>query len=168
LENAISSILLIGLLIVGVVTVTSASMDAVDSLTSSWKSLDELENGVRNTSITISSLNASSGGGELDLYLRNTGQQVLADYAKWDVIIHYSTGYTQWIPYSSATPGWLISNITIYENDGAEVVDPGLLNPEEVALMIIRLDPAAPRNADQWVKVAVENGVTAQAAFSWK
>ena len=168
MENAISSILLIGLLIFGVMTVTSASMDSVDTLTASWKSLDTLENSIRNTSITISSLDAANGGGSLDLYLYNTGQQVLAEYEKWDVIVNYSSGEIQWIPYSSGTPGWQVSGITIYTGGGSEVVDPGLLDPGEVAHMVIRFDPAVPKTQDQWVKVVVENGASAQASFSWK
>jgi hypothetical protein len=167
MENAIASLLMIGLLIFGAMTVSSSSMNAIDDLTASWKTMEKQERNTRLTSIAIASCETYANGARVEISVRNNGSCSISNFTHWDVIAHYSSGATQWLSYTDATPGWSISGITIFSNGGSEVVDPGILNPGEAALLIVRLDPAVAVRSNNWLKVSTPNGITAETAFSW-
>jgi hypothetical protein len=167
MENAIATILMIGLLLVGVMTMNSSSMNAVDSLSTSWKVMESQESTARQTSIAISSCLVYDLGARVEISVRNNGQTALAHFDKWDLLVRYSTGNTQWLRYAEASPGWWVDGITIYSNGASEVIDPGILNPGEVALIKVWLDPAVNARTNNWLKISTANGIAAETFFDW-
>jgi len=167
MENAITTILLIGLLLFGAMTVSSSSMNAIDEVADSWRIMEQHDRNTRLTSITVASCLTETGGATLEVSIRNNGNSAVADFDYWDVIVRYSSGQTRWLSKTDATPGWSLNGITLASNGGSEVIDPGILNPGEAALLIVRLDPAVVEETDNWLIFSTPNGIKAETSFGW-
>lgn len=109
--------------------------------------------------------------------IRNDGTAILRDLSHWDVFADHheadGTHHALRLTYTAATvPGddeW--SSQGIYEDASAlttETYQPGILNPGEELLLRFRLSSTPGNPEANLVRIAVPNGATVLAGFTWK
>jgi hypothetical protein len=106
MENFAITLVCIALLIMGAVSISTASLNAVNTMVDSLREEQDLGRDIMNSGIACDNSSVTASGSELALYVINDGKTKLAEYSSWDVIVRYQDGDTVWIPYSSSTPGW--------------------------------------------------------------
>ena len=112
------------------------------------------------------------GHSDVDVTLANRGDLTYALFSKWDVTAHYThmggINESLWLPYATtlADDSWTVTQIYL---DAAasttEVLEPGLLNPEEEALIRVRLAPPAEPCAAGWIVITPPEGPPTYISF---
>lgn len=165
MENLIITIACIALILLGTASFATSSLNSVDTLSSSWKQAEAKAQEINRTDISAIDSQTLANGSEIDITIRNEGNTSLTSFNKWDVIIRYQNGSTQWIPYSGSTPGWSVSGI--YLNGNPEIFEPNILNPDETMVINIRLSPLVSENTTNLAIISTDNGVNIQTTFGW-
>jgi archaeal flagellar protein FlaF len=168
MESVITGVLIITLLLLTVLTVTHSYLSTQDALYRSWRDMESRLGERAHTSLTPVRAQTSGGGGTVEVTLRNDGQTKLADFAHWDMIVKYDTGtqsLIEQLPYGSGVNQW--APTAILAGDGlAEVLDPGILNPDEQIVLRVLLSPAVGLGTRNAVTVVTPNGISASAVFT--
>jgi archaellum component FlaG (FlaF/FlaG flagellin family) len=128
MENFAITLVCIALLIAAAVSLCMTALNAVNTTADALRQEEVLSRDMVNTSISCENAVTSPGGNSVTLYVANTGNTSLADYAAWDVIVRYQDGGTNWIPNSVATPGWTSSAFFFPGQAGnipAQYLEPG-------------------------------------------
>ena len=106
-----------------------------------------------------------------ELILQNDGQTRLADFGKWDIIVHYydaSANYSiKWLPFTESALGdneWELAWIKL--NGAAEVFEPNVFNPGEQMMIRGQLNPPVGVGTTNMVVVSTPSGVTGMTYFS--
>jgi archaellum component FlaF (FlaF/FlaG flagellin family) len=164
MENIFVSLVCISMLIMGTVAVAATSFQSLDTLAYAWKDGESSVREIRNTTINSVSSNTTADGAQVVLTIKNDGHTAMANFSKWDVIIVYQAGSVQWIPYTTATPGWTVGGI--YLNGGTEIYEPNIFNPMETMKIVVKLSPPAAAGATNLATITTPNGVSTQLTFS--
>ena len=117
----------------------------------------------------VSVLDASQTSAAILLItVKNCGQTKLAEFEKWDVIVHSEDAaggkHVTWLPYDGVSPGpnqWSVRGI--YQdaaNTIPEAFEPGIVNSDEEVIIECQLDPPVGENTINLVAVSTPNGVT--------
>jgi len=154
------------MLVFSAATMAFSSLNSIDKLATDWKRAESQLRAARLTDITYVSANTTEGGGQVEVLIRNDGDESLAYFENWDVIVRYQNGTVSWVPYTTSSPGWTVENI--YLGGGAEVFEPNILNPMETMKIVISLDPVAEQGTTNLATVSTPNGVSTQATFGWE
>lgn len=173
MSNAIVTLFVVALMLTAVLSWSQASVGSMDSAAESWKQMVETAREVSRTDIDV--IDAQYQEPFVEVLVRNCGEVHLAQFSKWDVMVNYydagggyhisSLSYTE-----DSDPGddqWAV--VTIYSDDSLsqeEVFEPGILNPGEVMLMKLNLQPKPGLGTTNWVIVGSNNGVVASAQFA--
>lgn len=163
MENVIIALVCISLLVTGALTITSSAFNSLDMLAYAWKDGESSARDMRNTVITAVSSVTNSEGTQVEIVIRNDGHIALANFVKWDVIVVYQGGSVQWLPYTTATPGWTVGGI--YLNDKPEVYEPNIVNPMETMKLVLKLSPPAVKKATNLATIATPNGASTEITF---
>ena len=173
MSNAIVTLFVVALMLTAVLSWSQASVGSMDSAAESWKQMVETAREVSRTDIEVT--DAQYQEPFVEVLVRNCGEVHLAQFSKWDVIVHYydDSGdyHVSALSYiEEGDPGdeeWTV--VTIYSDDSLsqeEVFEPGILNPGEVMLMKLKLTPTPGPGTTNWVIVGSNNGVVASAQFA--
>jgi archaellum component FlaF (FlaF/FlaG flagellin family) len=163
MENIFVALVCISMLVTGTITIAATSFQSLDTLVYAWKDGESSVREMRNTTITSVSSSTSGDGAQVELTIRNDGHTALANFSKWDVIIVYQGGGVQWIPYTTATPGWTVGGI--YLNGKTEIYGPNIFNPMETMKLIVKLSPPVAVGDTNLATITTPNGVSAQITF---
>jgi hypothetical protein len=170
METTIVSLICIALVVFGGMTMSQGFITSVDTSTARLEEIGQRNEAIMRTELSSVSTSMPAAN-TLEVTLANTGQTKLADFDKWDVIVQYhdNTGnyYTRWLPYTEGTLGnneWEV--VWIRLNGGAEVFEPGVLNPKEQIRIRAQLSPAAGAGTTNMVVVSTPNGISASTYFS--
>ena len=106
--------------------------------------------------------------------VQNAGETKLEDFDKWDVILQYYDPNDNYLlkrlDYNSGTPNndeWTVKGIYLNAGSGtAEVFDPGIFNPDEEMVLLLKVNPIVGTPNANMVTVATYNGVSATATFN--
>jgi len=150
----------------GSATVVLSSLNSIDKLATHWKQTETRLRTARLTDITYVSSNTLEGGEQVEVVIRNDGDEALAYFEKWDVIVRYQNGTVSWVPYATSSPGWTVENI--YLGGSAEVFEPNILNPMETVKIVINLDPVVEQGTTNLATISTPNGISTQATFGWE
>jgi hypothetical protein len=169
METAIISIICIALVVFGGMTMSRGFITSVDASTMGLEEVGQRNEAILRTELSPVSANMAAPD-TLEVVVENTGQVRLADFDKWDFIVHYYDGegvyHVEWLPYAD-TPGdneWNVSWIRL--GGTPEVFEPNVLNPGEQAMLRAQLNPAAGAGTTNMVVVVTPNGITASTYFS--
>jgi hypothetical protein len=169
METIIVSLVCIALIVFGGMTMSQGFMTSVDTSTSGLGEIGQRDETIIRTLLTPVSTNLASAD-TLEIILENNGQTRLADFDKWDVIVHYYDNigdyYIDWLPYTDTTLNnneWEIAWIRL--NGGAEVFEPNVLNPGEQVMIRGKLDPQPGAGTTNMVVVSTPSGITALTYF---
>ena len=138
-----------------------AATKVSDSL-KQWEAQDSI---IRRTDISAT---GSYSNGLLTLWVKNSGQVNLEDFPKWDVIAEWTGDDTTHLCYlTSATSGpgdneWMVQGIFLPDETNPEVMDPNILNPQEVMKITIKLSPDMVINTTARITISTPNGITSQ------
>jgi len=162
-DTALTALIVIGILILTVVTLSERYFSAQDAIMESWQEAEERAVERARTDISPVSAETTPLGNGVRIKLRNEGDAKLADFDRWDVILRYTgvDGYhAEWYPHNSGVKQW---TNTIYEN-----FEPGILNPEEEMLIEVwfPLSSAVSSPTTNTVVIATPNGITASTVFT--
>ncbi len=128
----------------------------------------------RSDVVAVAATSTTSGGHtDVDVTLANRGELSYALFSEWDVNVHYTdaegTERSVWLPYSASLSDgkWTVAQLYL-DADAAipEVLEPGLLNPEEEALFRLRLAPSALAGTAGWVVITPPEGSSSSISFS--
>ncbi len=173
METAIVSLICIALVVFGGMTMSQGFLSSVDTSTVGLEQVSKRDGEIMRTELSVLEARCNRYG-FLTVTLRNSGQTKLADYSKWDFIVHYYDNnneyYIKWLPYTTdATPAddeWTVERIYLDESAGRpEVYEPDILNPGEEILLEAQLNPYARRFSALMVVISTPNGTPASVSF---
>jgi archaellum component FlaF (FlaF/FlaG flagellin family) len=177
LAHIATAIVAIVLILVGALTLTSASLSSAGNVATSLEKKIERAGDYARTELTLIQADTAGSGTDVDSRIQNTGQTALKDFSKWDVVVkYYATtanidmkierlAYT-----TSSTPNdgeWTLAGI--YLDTAATITEahePNILNPGETMLLRLNIDPEIPGTTDNLVAVGVTNGVQLEIPFA--
>ena len=166
MENLFITIVCIALILLATVSYATSSLDSADLISNSFKNAVARAGEISRTEITATGATTADGGSEVEVTLKNDGNTAVRNFSRWDVIVRYQGGTTVWIPYSaSAVPGW--SDNGTFLNGGADIFEPGILNPAETLRITMRLSPAVADNTTNLAIISTDSGVKTQRSFGW-
>lgn len=168
MENVLVAVVIIFLVLFGVLTLSTAFLNAQEDIYSTWEAVQHHEADIAATRLTGQSLRVLEAGALVEVLLTNSGSTRLADFDRWDVIIEYCTEavpslcQSHYLTYSNLNPvanEWGVANL--YESNGedAERYDLGILNPGEVLMLRLRLPAAIAVGGTARVAIVTPNGV---------
>jgi len=170
METAIVSIICIMLIIVGGMTLSQGFITSADTASTALEEAGSKDREILRTELSTVSTEVDSTGHYITLVVENTGQEKLADFSKWDVIVQYfdaSSQYiTLWLPYREGTLGdneWQVSGI--YINESPETFEPGILNPGEKLHIRVKVNPAVGADTTNMIVASTPNGIPVSIYF---
>ncbi len=174
MDSILAAFFVMFLLVFGVLTLTTEFVGIQTTAQEAWQAMDERRDDQMGTQLVGRDAQTNDNGSLILLTLHNTGMVKLADFARWDVFIHYMddaipAGYhIDRVPYSPNDPtieGWFINAIAI--GDGQpEVYDLNIINPTEIATLRLRVNPPIGPGEVALVSVALPNGVSTSYTFA--
>jgi hypothetical protein len=163
-ENIFITLVSMALIIVSTVTMTVSSFQSANKIAQTWKSMEQKAVIIRQTEITITPPEDYRGG-NIELEVRNAGQINLSDYTSWDVIVQYQSGNSSYLVYtpdfSPANNQWTVDSVYL-SRTVPEVFDKGILNPGELMIISLKLDPEISAGEALKITVSTPGGVTSQ------
>ena len=108
MSNAISTLMMIALMLATVSFLAQGSFTAMAQLSDAWTAREERRIVDSRTSITSNGVSYATPS--VDVTVRNDGAESVRGFSKWDVVVQYyetdGTFHSKWVPYTSATtPG---------------------------------------------------------------
>jgi hypothetical protein len=173
MSTAIVTLFAIALMLMGVLTWSTASFNSMDSGIQSWKQMVEAAEEVARTDIEITG--AQMQAPFVEVTVHNIGKVHLAQFPNWDVMVQYYSGNTTYhisslLYAGNTTPSdneWAVAAIYADESlSKQEVFEPGILSPGEVMLMKLKLNPQPGVGTTNRVAISSPNGVVAFAQFA--
>jgi hypothetical protein len=171
MSNALVTLFVLALMITAVLTWSMVSIGAVDSGAEAWKQMVDTAMEVSRTDIRV--LDAEVKEDLVEVLVHNRGEVRLAEFHRWDIILsHYDEEGTLYISSLSFAGGepvsgeWTVAAIyTDTSLSRPEVFEPGILNPGEVAMLILDLDPVPTAGTINQVIISTPSGVVASKQF---
>lgn len=172
--NAISALIAVAIILTAVLLIGHAGFASVDATSAAWKDMGQNTSDINRTAIDAYDQNWVSSGNYIDIYLRNTGNVALTNFAQWDVVVTYTATnhnlYILWVPYTTIYPPgnnqWTVRGIYRDATSSPEVFQPGMFNPGEEMVIRIKLSPTPHDNDyydEYWntATIGTDKGVTA-------
>lgn len=167
MENVLFSLFSAILLIISTLIMVTTSLRSVNTISESFKAMEQQAVEIRNTAIDLEFVEYSSS--LIKIKIVNVGQMDLQQFDQWNVLVQRPDGSASEMTYVSATQPainqWSIQGIYL-SNGNPEVFDPGIFNPDEVMVILINVSPALSLGQTVRVTIATANGVTAQCMVS--
>jgi hypothetical protein len=173
MSNAIVALVVIALMLTAALTWSQTAYTSFDSVSQALKQTTQTTQEVSRTDIRV--IDAQTQGGFVEVSVLNNGEVHLAQFAKWDVLVQYYDAAGEYhisqLSYTeNPSPGdsqWTIVNIYTDESLGQkEIFEPGILDPGEVMLMRLSLNPLPGVATTNFVTVSSANGVATSAQFN--
>jgi hypothetical protein len=171
MATIVVSIICIAMIIVGGMTLSQGILTSADRAALSVEDISIREGEFNRTSLENVRAAQLPWTDYLRVTVQNTGQVKLANFNKWDVIVHYydesGTYYTKWLPYTEGIPGdneWQASRIGL--NGPTDFFEPGILNPSEELIILANINPPAGNSTVGNITVSTASGVYDSISFS--
>jgi hypothetical protein len=170
METAITSLIIFGILILAFLGLSTRTILTQANLTESSRVMLELHGERARTGLTVLNTAVLSGGGLVQVTLKNTGSTRLMDFEDWDVIVEYSDGGSQkldWYSYGVAANQWNAHIYQVAATNAPEVFEPGILNPGEEVVVSVNLDPPVATSTTNALIVTTPTGITTTTSFTY-
>jgi flagellar protein FlaF len=137
-----------------------------DGIADSVMEMQENKNEILKTGIEITGIYTD----EADIFvsLHNMGSTKIGDFDHMDVIVNYSNksgnAKTIWIPYQKDAT--TLENRWIVRSISPDLVNPGILDPDEGMELQILLEDSLENGSVDWLMIAAPNGVKASGYFN--
>jgi len=145
-----------------------------DTSTDEFANISDRNMAVLQTDITTLSSQVVPGCDYVEISLKNRGQTAIADFEQWDFIVQYydsqDSYYVTYLDYVEGEPAnnqWTVKGIYINAgNQTAEILETGILNPEEEIIVRARIYPKVSTHTISLATVSIPTGVTDSIHFS--
>ncbi len=170
METVFVSMICIVLIVVGGMTMAGGFLNSLDNTSANIDLVSQRNEQIMRTNLSIIEVNQISSY-RVEVIIENIGQVKLAEFSKWDVIVHHrgddKKNHVAWLPYVSGNPGdneWSVEGI--YTLNGTdEVFEPDIFNPGEEMILEMRLYPGIDPGSENLINITSPNGVTVSKAF---
>ncbi len=169
METAITGLIIIGLLILVVVGLTLSAITTQATIADASRAMQERAGERARTNLSPLSATTSGGGNAVYFTVKNIGTTKLTDFDKWDVILQYSDGasnYVSWYPYGSGANQWNTQIYQVASPPVAETFDLGIFNPGEEMVITVTVSPSVGGSTINLATVATPNGISASMVFT--
>ena len=174
MESAIVSLISMTIILVGTLTLTQSTLSSVDTISASWLQAEDRMGEIRRTALTLVVVSVQPGGILVDITLGNQGEVALNDFGRWDVVIQYTGSdnnyYIKRLPYTAGALGdnqWTVTGIFLdAQTSDPEIFDPGILNPDEDAVLQVKLNPGVKSASTNLISVVTHNGIVTEIIFN--
>lgn len=171
MATVVVSIICIAMIIVGGITMSQGILTSADTTALSVEEITIREGELNRTSLDAVRAAELSWSDLLRFTVINTGQTKLANFDKWDVIVHYyddsGNYHTKWLPYTDGMPAddqWQAARIGL--NGPTDFFEPGILNPSEELVILARTSPLSGNATVGNITISTPNGVYDSISFS--
>jgi archaellum component FlaF (FlaF/FlaG flagellin family) len=179
MESAVSSLILFTVMLFAILTFAHDNMATQDLLSASEQAMEVRRLDQARTALTVTNAQTTNAGALIEVTLRNSGETMLADYDRWDVIVehYYQTDpettalAVDWLPYTAtgapSAPGanqWTVGGI--YTNAATytpEAFDLGIFNPGEEMIVQMMVAPSVALTTTNRATIGVANGTSVAA-----
>ncbi len=167
MENVITALIIIGVLMLAILGLSERAISAQTALVEVSRLAQERATDRARTDLTPLAATTTVFGDYVEVTLKNTGDTKLADFEQWDVIVRYTDAsggdHVDWYGY----PGqWTKQVFQTASISAPEAFDPGILNPGEEIVLQIQVSPAVGSGTTNLVTVATPNGISASTVFT--
>ena len=171
METAIVAVIIVAIILSGTLTIARSYFSSQDAILSSWREMEERRGERVRTLLAAEGGTTADSGGTVEVTLKNEGDTKLADFKRWDVILHYygsdDSYNVKWYPYGTGTNQWTVAGIYLdAANNVAEVYDPGILNPGEEAVIKVSVQPTVSSGTAVFFLAGTPNGISASISFT--
>jgi archaellum component FlaF (FlaF/FlaG flagellin family) len=175
MENVITALIVITLLLAGGLLMTQRNLAAQEALLLAGQVQETRIEARTRTAINPLQSETKSSGGIVELTVENTGQTKLADFAEWDVIVNYESVQGQvldWVPYIDEASAeddneWSVMGVYLNAaNATPEVDDPNIMNPDEDLVLRLQLHPPVKVGTTNLATVVTANGIGVTTVFT--
>ncbi len=165
MENALTGIIIIGVMILAILGLTQGSLAAQGGIAEATRQMEVRLADQAQTGLTALSASTSGLGNTVYITVKNTGNTKLADFTHWDVIVEYTdvglTTHTDWYAYGA----WLEQ---IYQTAPVtlEKIEPNILNSGEEMVITVPVDFTIATGSTNVATVATPNGIVVSVIFT--
>jgi hypothetical protein len=170
MATVVVSVICIALIVLGGMTMSQGFLTSADTTALSFEDISVREGEITRTEVVTLRAAHLSWADVLRITLENSGQTKLANFGKWDLIVHYidsGGGYhTEWLPFTDEVLNdneWQKARIGF--NGPTEHFEPDILNPEEELVIIAKPNPIPGINTSGDITVVTPNGVYTSVSF---
>ena len=164
METILVSLVSLALIIISSVTMAISTMQSQNKIADSWKQMEAQSVNVSRTDI-VALPALSYTGGVIDFTVKNDGQTNLNAFSKWDVIVQYQDGGVSYLTYTAAYPPadneWTVKGI-YSSGENPEIFDPDVLDPGELMIVSVVLNPAVGSGDTCRITISTPNGIKSQ------
>ncbi|MBI5565398.1 MAG: hypothetical protein HY870_10900 [Chloroflexi bacterium] len=164
MENALTGIIIIGIMILAMLGLTEGSLTAQGGLAEATRLMQVRLADQARTHLQALSASTSVLGDMVYITVTNTGNTKLADFEHWDVIVEYTDlsllPHANWYTYGT----WLRQ---IYQTAPTtlEKIEPNILNPGEEMIITVPVEFTIAAGSTNVATVATPNGIAASVIF---
>jgi hypothetical protein len=168
MENVITAVIVIGLLILAILGLSERSFSSQSLISESSQVMQERAGDRARTALAAT--DATTTGSVVQITMKNTGGTKLADWPHWDVMLQYTSSGAQqvkWYPYTSGAGGWRQQIFTSLSPLAPEAIEPGILNPGE--FLVIQIDQSGlpvDNSTTNLATIVTPNGIAATSIFT--
>ncbi len=171
MEKIVASLIVMNTLFIGMLIVARSYTSSEGELLDSWREMRGRMEEMVETDLSPLSATTTDSGSTVEVTLKNEGDTKLADFKRWDVILHYygsdDSYNVKWYPYGTGTNQWTVAGIYLdAANNVAEVYDPGILNPGEEAVIKVSVQPTVSSGTAVFFLAGTPNGISASISFT--
>ena len=165
MENALTGIIIIGVMILAILGLSEGALSAQANLAEASRAMQERLTNQARTELQVLQASTVLGGNAVDVTVKNTGTTKLADFAHWDVVLDYTSitgSRVSWYAYNSSwTQQIYISTAT----STFEKLEPNILNPGEEMIIHVIVGIAVNAGSTNAAIVSTPNGIAASTSF---
>ncbi len=164
MDTAITSLIVIAVLLLAVLTTSEHYFSSQDAILESWREMEERLGERARTDLSPVGAQTISSGSVVSVTLRNDGDTRLADFDQWDVILEYDGSdyacHVAWYPYGSGQNEWSVYDIS------PDAFDPDILNPGEEVVIWVSVSPSVAVSTTNRTTIATPNGIATSTVFT--
>ena len=174
MSGAIVSLIFVAIILIGTLAMSQGALSSVDAISGSWKQAEKHTGEMRRTDLALVAASVQAGGAEVIITLENKGDVALDNFPRWDVVVEYYEGngnyHIRWLPYTEGAPAnneWTVTGIYLdAQGNAPEIFEPDILNPQEQAVLKIKLNPKVGAGSTNRALIVTPNGVVTWVNFN--
>lgn len=164
MENALTGIIIIGVMILAILGLSEGALSAQADLAEGTRDMQERLSTQARTDLDALEASVSVGGNTVYITVKNMGATKLADYAHWDVIVDYTSllGHeVNWYAYGT----WSKQIYATAATSTFEKVEPDIFNSGEEMIISVPVGIAVAVGSSNIATVSTPNGIAVSVPF---
>lgn len=167
MENALSALIVIGVMILSMLGLTERSITSQAQIAQATQAMQQRQLDRSGTNLAAIGATTSALGSSVTLTFQNTGRVRLINFDRWDVFLAYTDGVGNFHVGWYANPAqWTSQIYQTLSPPTSEVFEPGILNSGEYIVVQVSVEPAVGAGTTNMATVSTPSGITASTVFT--